>query len=691
MSVFGGACFDFVGRRRPALPDVVRFQTRPRDARRAARARVTPALAMSEYRPPVVSTRPTHLGRSEKSRVARREALALVAELDSFIRLKSTRAANLVRDTRVGLDAAAPSADANAPPPVIDLARFRAFDPDPATRRRRDPLEPSDAPTAADPIHHLNLGLRRREFGTLEPAAASAPASPVPTLNLAAKSPGGSARRTPPRPLPPQTPRGAAWERAHATPPPPPPPPPPRSSAGSSPPRRRGRFDFSRIDAVLDHVRHRRENAGVEPTTVASTSSPPKRVVQTVQVPEPDPAQAAAASSARKVSPDSDSDSDSDSESDSESSSDDDWVGAAPCLLHGSTSDQIVRSLKENAAAMAAMAADVRARVASRVDSESAEKNSKDDVDARRLTRRSDAVAPRPKRPAKRPPFDARPSRPDANTTRRSRVEPSRPEPSRPEPSRLKLSKPRRARPAASSASSSRRDPDPDDADDALLRELRRLRSRLRRRGESFQADSPPAVTLAGARGGPVAARRRAVADVLAQVEDAAATRIQALARGAAARAELPKVVAAAEHRRARRRVVAAACLATWTTRARARRRLRARARELLLRGGARAHYHLGGCRDGACDAWDASEELGVAGVADRFRRWRGVAFAFTRWREWAAIDAPREEESEAIEAEGGTSPWRAAPPPTASPPRRRRRARHESSSSSSSDSDWGF
>ena len=74
--------------RRPAIPDVARFQTRPRDARRAARARVTLAVAMSEYHPPLVSTRPMHLGRSEKSRVARREALALVAELDSFVRLR---------------------------------------------------------------------------------------------------------------------------------------------------------------------------------------------------------------------------------------------------------------------------------------------------------------------------------------------------------------------------------------------------------------------------------------------------------------------------------------------------------------------------------------------------------------------------------------------------------------------------
>ena len=101
-----------------------------------------------------------HLGRSEKSRVARREALALVAELDSFVRLKSTRAANLVRDTRVGLDAAAPSAGAS--PPRVDLSRFCAFDPDPATRRRSDPLEPSDATTAAGPYlrdddHHVNL------------------------------------------------------------------------------------------------------------------------------------------------------------------------------------------------------------------------------------------------------------------------------------------------------------------------------------------------------------------------------------------------------------------------------------------------------------------------------------------------------------------------------------------------------
>ena len=124
-----------------------------------------------------------HLGRSEKSRVARREALALVAELDSFVRLKSTRAANLVRDTRVGLDAAAPSAGAS--PPRVDLSRFCAFDPDPATRRRSDPLEPSDATTAAGPYlrdddHLVNLE-RPREFGTLEPAASSAPASPVPT------------------------------------------------------------------------------------------------------------------------------------------------------------------------------------------------------------------------------------------------------------------------------------------------------------------------------------------------------------------------------------------------------------------------------------------------------------------------------------------------------------------------------
>ena len=341
------------------------------------------------------------------------------------------------------------------------------------------------------------------------------------------------------------------------------------------------------------------------------------------------------------------------------------------------------------------MAADVRARVASRVDSETrkARNDADDDVDARRSTRPSDAVAPLPNRPTKRPPFDARPSRPDANTFR---VEPSRPEQSRAKRSNLCGFRPR---PAGPPASSSRRhlDQKPDrkpdrkpDPDDALLRELRRLRSRLRRRGGDLEAESPPALALAGARGGPHAARRRAIAHTLALVEDAAATRIQALARGASTRAELPKVIVAATHRRARRRSVAAACLATWATRARARRRLRARARELRLRGGARAHFHLGGCRDGACDAWDASEEWGVAGVADRFRRWRGVAFAFARWREWAVIDAPREEESEAIEAEGGTSPWRVAPPPTASPPRRRRRARRESSSSSS-DSDFGF
>ena len=682
--------------RRPAIPDVARFQTRPRDARRAARARVTLAVAMSEYHPPLVSTRPMHLGRSEKSRVARREALALVAELDSFVRLKSTRAANLVRDTRVGLDAAAPSAGAS--PPRVDLSRFCAFDPDPATRRRSDPLEPSDATTAAGPYlrdddHHVNLE-RPREFGTLEPAASSAPASPVPTLNLAANSPGGSARRTPPRPLPPQTPRGAAWERDRATPPP-----PPRLRAGSSPPHgRRGRFDFKRIDAVLDQVRHRRENTGVEPTAIASASSPPTRVVQTVRVPELDPAESSSAAAKAKTS----SESESESDSDSGWSSDDDWVGNAPGLLHGSTPDQIVKSLKENAAAMAAMAADVRARVASRVDSvtRKARNDADDDVDARRSTRRSDAVAPLPNRPTKRPPFDARPSRPDANTFR---VEPSRPEQSRATRSNL----PKGARPAGPPVSSSRRHPDrkpdrkpdrnPDrksdrkpDPDDALLRELRRLRSRLRRRGGDLEAESPPALALAGARGGPHAARRRAIAHTLALVEDAAATRIQALARGASTRAELPKVIVAATHRRARRRSVAAACLATWATRARARRRLRARARELRLRGGARAHFHLGGCRDGACDAWDASEEWGVAGVADRFRRWRGVAFAFARWREWAVIDAPREEESEAIEAEGGTSPWRVAPPPTASPPRRRRRARRESSSSSS-DSDFGF
>lgn len=207
MSVFGGESVeDEVGRRRPALPVVVRFQTRPRDARRAARARVTPALAMSEYRPPVVSTRPTHLGRSEKSRVARREALALVAELDSFIRLKSTRAANLVRDTRVGLDAAAPSADANAFPPGVDLARLRAFDPDPATRRRRDPLEPSDAPTAAESASprqpraattRIRHPRARRRLGARVPGAHPKPRRQLPGRIRAAHSRPARSHRKP--------------------------------------------------------------------------------------------------------------------------------------------------------------------------------------------------------------------------------------------------------------------------------------------------------------------------------------------------------------------------------------------------------------------------------------------------------------------------------------------------------------
>ena len=42
--------------------------------------------------------RPKHLGRSEKARVARRETLAMVADLEQFIRTKTARAAKLAGD-----------------------------------------------------------------------------------------------------------------------------------------------------------------------------------------------------------------------------------------------------------------------------------------------------------------------------------------------------------------------------------------------------------------------------------------------------------------------------------------------------------------------------------------------------------------------------------------------------------------
>ena len=93
--------------------------------------------------------------------------------------------------------------------------------PRPRDASAKRPLEPSDATTAAGPHlrdddHHVNLERprqirhprARRLLG-----ARVAGAHPQPRRRL----PGGSARRTPPRPLPPQTPRGAAWERERAT------------------------------------------------------------------------------------------------------------------------------------------------------------------------------------------------------------------------------------------------------------------------------------------------------------------------------------------------------------------------------------------------------------------------------------------------------------------------------------------
>ena len=81
------------------------------------------ATPPSQEAGPPPPSRPKYLGRSEKARVARRETLAMVADLEQFIRTKTARAAQLAGDLN---DTLADIVNATSGPGPSSGARWRA-------------------------------------------------------------------------------------------------------------------------------------------------------------------------------------------------------------------------------------------------------------------------------------------------------------------------------------------------------------------------------------------------------------------------------------------------------------------------------------------------------------------------------------------------------------------------------------
>jgi hypothetical protein len=322
----------------------------------------------------------------------------------------------------------------------------------------------------------------------------------------------------------------------------------------------------------------------------------------------------------------------SDASSSSDDDDDDDDNVGRRVRFDGDASD-IVNSLKANAAAMAAMVAEVTATAIARAEggggarvvnyssSSSEEEDDDDDDDDAQLCAVPSGL--RAYSPLASPRRRLKPTAATWSPTRKGSVHTAQ----------------QRQHAAGTKPKSKTVEAQPLDDDDAVLEELRSLRARLRR-DPNPNGPSPGSSAASRSRG----AR---VSSALRDVEDAAATRIQARYRGGVERAALPMFEKAVRHasRAAARRLRRAArlAIAAWASLARARRRLRSKARACVIKHGKWAHHHLGGSvgRAGEAAAWRARDDDGVAGVADAFRDWRHAAWSFTRWREWAAFEAP--------------------------------------------------
>ena len=616
------------------------------------------------------AARRPRLGLSEKSRAARRETLAAVANLDAFVLDRATRAADVAALARATLADVVPARLAPSP--------TRRPPSSPTRSPRPVPDLPSTLPSSPTEPRALDAGVGvfpRTRPTTSATSSSSARASPLgASLALTLDQiPSGRTpvRRTPPRPLPPQTPRGAAWARdAGLTPPsaaasrpgarddgdaragsnprdeardaPPSPLGLGRGAHGAAVARRAPPFDLARIDAGLVAARKRRDAAAAAAAASAAsvmgkTDASPPRVSARASRPAASPSRGVVSEG---LGP---------SEGfhhlrDPSDLSDEHRVertlaavgerlertpGAIP---EGTSSDAVVRRLKAHAAATAAtaaMAAGVRKRVASVRGINDAAGSSPSSAGPSSASESESDSEPSASSSSSDSDVSSDGSGSDDERSRASAAPPSRPGVFIPSETETSPKQHRHPPPPTENADAAA-------SDDDVLMDLRRLRARLRREPVSR---SPASGSRVGR-----------VARTLLSVESAAATRIQAVARGYAARDDLPRRAKAVAHWSARRDGRVVAGFRRWRGMAVARRRLRARARALRVRFGGGAHYHLG---DGAFangGAWVVVETEGVAGVADRFRAWRRKAFGFVRWREWAAFDAPVAAEAKATE-----------------------------------------
>ena len=633
------------------------------------------------------AARRPRLGLSERSRAARRETLAAVADLDAFVLDRATRAADVAALARATLADVVPARLAPSP--------SRRPPPSPPRSPRPVPDLPSTLPSSPTEPRALDAGVgvfprtRPTTSATSSSSARASPSTPASPLGASLalaldRIPSGRtpARRTPPRPLPPQTPRGAAWARdAGLTPPsaasrpgarddvdaragsnprdeardaPPSPLGLRRGAYGAAVARRPPPFDLARIDAGLVAARKRRDAAAAA-AAAASAASVMRKT-------DASPPRVSAGASRSVASPSRGVVSEGLGPSegfhhlrDPSDLSDEHRVertlaavgerlertpGAIP---EGTSSDAVVRRLKAHAAATAAtaaMAAGVRKRVASVRGINDAVGSSPSSAGPSSASESESDSEPSASSSSSDSDVSSDGSGSDDERSRASAAPPSRPGVFIPSETETSPKQHRLPPPPIENADAAA-------SDDDVLMDLRRLRARLRREPVSR---SPASGSRAGR-----------VARTLLSVESAAATRIQAVARGYAARDDLPRRAKAVAHWSARRDSRVAAGFRRWRGMAVARRRLRARARALRVRFGGGAHYHLGVGAFANGGAWDVVETEGVAGVADRFRAWRRKAFGFVRWREWAAFDAPVAAEAKATEealrrSEGATT-----------------------------------
>ena len=658
-----------------------RFERRARAhaARAARRARGTFAMSseVSDARDIRAARRP-RLGLSERSRAARRETLAAVADLDAFVLDRATRAADVAALARATL------ADVvRAPRPVADTTSATVPDPKPATgprppprrfRARRRNRAPSMPASVSFPRTRPTTSATSSSSARSAPLDARIPPRRVPRPRprpdpLPGRTP---ARRTPPRPLPPQTPRGAAWARDAGLTPPRRPRVPARATT-STPERDRTRATrlaaapsplglgrgahgaaVARRAPLRPRAHRRGPGRGEETRDAAAAAAAAAAASAATGKTDASPPRVSAGASRSAASPSRGVVSEGLGPSegfhhlrDPSDLSDEHRVertlaavgerlertpGAIP---EGTSSDAVVRRLKAHAAATAAaaaMAAGVRKRVASVRGINDAVGSSPSSAGPSSASDSDSDSEPSAPSSSSDSDVSSDGSGSDDERSRASAAPPSRPGVLFPSETETSPKQHRRPPPPIENENA-----DAAASDDDVLMDLRRLRARLRR--EPVSRSPRGGVARGGAwRGRSFRWNRRR-------------RRASRPSRGATRRATTSLAARRPSRTGARGETVASRRGsdggAGWRWRGR---RLRARARALRVRFGGGAHYHLG---DGAFangGAWDVVETEGVAGVADRFRAWRRKAFGFVRWREWAAFDAPVAAEAKATE-----------------------------------------